>query len=381
MYLSTLEAAQQTILDHLPVAIIIIDETGLVHYYNQAADKLLLPDFFKSANLTLFTNEFNSDDLQQVIKQLKIHSTEQILALHLIHDQLFQLKLVANPEQQGFYLITLNAIEDVPVIEEKSKEKTEQKIAKNNTLLKKNFKELKQFSRLSAMREISSFFADKLNQPLTAILSYTQAMQRLYLSDASSDEIKKAMKRVVVNAENTGKIIKDIRAQLNVNTLNYQKICMNHLIQESIHLTELDNLFSPIKFTTHYEPDFMTLCVDKTQMRQVIFSLLNNAIDAVMEGSISAPEIVLSTRLSSHSGSDTKYEITISDNGPGFPAEIMKHLFEPFNTSKKNGIGIGLSMCHHIINLHKGNISIKTQGSTEITIGLPLTSSEDNHCQ
>lgn len=374
MYLSTLEAAQQTILDHLPVAIIIIDDTGLVHYYNQTADKLLPTDFFKSANLTLFTNEFNSDDLQQVIKQLKEHSAEQILALHLIHDRLFQLKLVANPEQQGFYLITLNAIE------EKSEQKVDKKI-ENNSLLKKNFKELKQFSRLSAMREISSFFADKLNQPLTAILSYTQAMQRLYLSDASSDEIKKAMKRVVVNAENTGKIIKDIRAQLNVNTLNYQKVCMNQLIQESIHLTELDNLFSPIKFTTHYEPAFMTLCVDKTQMRQVIFSLLNNAIDAVMEGSISAPEIILSTHLSSHSDTDSKYKITISDNGPGFPAEIIKHLFEPFNTSKKNGIGIGLSMCHHIISLHKGSISLKTQGSTEITICLPVTSSEDDHCQ
>ncbi len=362
MYDATLEIAQLTVLDSLPVAILIVDETGNVRYYNQAADKLLEPGIFKSANLTSFTNTFNKDDFHRAVSQLGHKSPA--LTLNLTYGKKFQLKIVANPEQKGFYLCTLSPNNNAGI---------------NSNLLKKNFKELKQFARLNAMREISSFFADKLNQPLTAILSYTQAMQRLYLSDASSDEIEKAMKRVVINAENTGKIIKNIRAQLQVNTLNYQKIGMNHLIQESIHLTELDNHSSPIKLNTHYEPEFVTLCIDRTQMRQVIFSLLNNAIDAVKENSVDAPEINLTTYLNA----DSEYEIVISDNGPGFPAEIQKHLFEPFNTSKKNGIGIGLSMCHHIIDLHKGSISINTESATEITIRLPLThnSNEDNHCQ
>ncbi len=461
MYNSALEIVKQTILDTLPVAILIVDKKGLVRYYNQEADKLFSPGFLDSANMTKLSGDLNEQDFHQAIDKLNHNSPGVKLNISFKHDlkhYSFQLKMIINPEENfyedsfedtdteknGLYLITLNPVDGKPLANKKPlannepladnepaankkpsgykepsaykeplayKELLNHDIsphARKNSQLKKNFKELKQFSRLSAMREISSSLADKLNQPLTAIMSYTQAMQRLYQNNASSDEINNAMERVVVNAENAGQIIKNIRAQLNVNTLNYQNICMNHLIQESIHLTELgstelestelDSPASLIKFVTHYEPAFITLCIDKVQIRQVIFSLVNNAIDAVMESSVKSPEITLTTRCSGshadlHSGlhSGLHYEIVISDNGPGFPEEIKNKLFEPFTTTKKNGVGIGLSMCHHIIDLHKGSISIisdnsanknrpDTKHSTVVTICLPLSSDEIKHC-
>ncbi len=416
MHNPTLELAPQTILECLPVAILIVDKNGLVHYHNQEADKFFSPGFLKSANVIKLSEDLNKQDFHNALDKLHNHSSAIKFNIRFKHNQRtrsFVLKMIINPEdslealpkvstteQKEFYLITLNTINEEPSAykepsagKEPSAHKEpsaykESSAHKEASAYKKNFKELKQFSRLSAMREISSSLADKLNQPLTAIISYTQAMQRLYQHNASSDEIDKAMQRVVVNAENAGQIIKNVRAQLNTNTLNYQNVCMNHLIQESIHLTELDSPASFIKLVTHYEPSYMTLCIDKVQMRQVIFSLLNNAIDAVMEHSTEFPEIILTTRLHDES----HYEIVIADNGPGFPEEIQKKLFEPFTTTKKNGIGIGLSMCHHIIGLHNGSISIisdntpkenphDNQCPTVVTICLPLNSNNAKNCQ
>ena len=404
MHNPTLELAHQTILECLPVAILIVDKNGLVHYHNQEADKFFSPGLLDSANVIKLSEDLNKQDFHNALDKLHNHSSAIKFNIRFKHNQRtrsFVLKIINTPddsletfpkesttEQKEFYLITLNTINEEPSAGKEPSAYKEPSAHKEASAYKKNFKELKQFSRLSAMREISSSLADKLNQPLTAIISYTQAMQRLYQNNASSDDIDKAMKRVVANAENAGQIIKNVRAQLNINTLNYQNVCMNHLIQESIHLTELDSPASPIKLVTHYEPSGMTLCIDKVQMRQVIFSLVNNAIDAVMEHSIESPEIILTTRLHDES----HYEIVIADNGPGFPEEIQKKLFEPFTTTKKNGIGIGLSMCHHIIGLHNGSISIisdntpkenphDNQCTTVVTICLPLNSNNAKNCQ
>ena len=382
---------QQTILDYLPVAVLITDKKGNLHYYNQEAENIFCPVVLKNTKITNLSDYFTQQDLNHAIDCLNTSPQFNVNLIFKQKEVLYQLKMIRNPhdnnhnENNDYYLFTLNPVNlDSSLVNETSeiqepsackepsahKEPSAYKKPSHTSLIKKNFKELKQFSRLSAMREISSSLADKLNQPLTAILSYTQAMQRLYQNNASSEEINKAMQRVVINAENAGNIIRKIRSQLKVNTLNYQMTCINELIQESIHLTELDNPTSRIKLITGYEPECTSLYIDKIQFRQVIFSLLNNAIDAVLEDSVSAPEIVITTQKKA-----SQYKIMIIDNGPGLPEEIQRKLFEPFTTTKKNGIGIGLSMCHHIIGLHKGSISIQSnmQATTIVTILLPLS--------
>ncbi len=390
MYQHKIETAQQSLLESLPVAILIVDKSGIIHYSNHESHRLF-GSKLTSTNVTDWSDDLNEHAFLNVISTLndKSQAVKFNIALkHNKHTHSFEVKVIINPEDKitgpnEFYLMTFHLIND-------SLNGIKSASHHGSSSFKKNFKELKQFSRLSAMREISSSLADKLNQPLTAILSYTQAMQRLYQNNAPSEEINDAMERVVVNAQNAGKIIKKIRAQLNVNTLHSENICLNHLIQEAIHLTELNSLESPIHFVTQLEPSFMSFCVDRVQMRQVIFSLLNNAIDAVMDNSSQSPEITLTTRLKSSNSftqksapnenpDDLCYEIEISDNGAGFPEEIQDKIFEPFTTTKENGIGIGLSMCHHIIDLHHGSITIAspaTKAATVVTICLPLISNQ-----
>lgn len=310
-------AKQLTILDHLPIAILIADNKGNLNYYNQEADAIFSHDVLKNTKLTELSDNFNAQDLNNAIDSLNTNSQFRTQLYFNQKEMLYQLNMIKNPHEniivknRDDYLFTLSPVNIDLSLVNKSPAKQKPlayKKPSHTSVLKKNFKELKQFSRLSAMREISSNLADKLNQPLTAILSYTQAMQRLYKDNASSDEINNAMQRVVINAENAGEIIRKVRSQLKVNTLNYQMICINDLIQESIHLTELDNPTSQIKLITNYEAEFTSLCIDKIQFRQVIFSLLNNALDAVLDYSIQTPEIA---------------------------EEVQNKLFEPFNTTKK----------------------------------------------
>lgn len=358
MSYANLTTSAMIMLDSLPVAILIVDKTGFIHYHNQAADNIFETYFITSEKKHIVTDELNKNDFKQLIKQLEQASAKPPISLSLSCPQSYKqidLSISLHPEQKGFYLITVNSIN-------------------NQQQLKKNFKELKQVSRLSAMREISSSLADKLNQPLTVILSYTQAMQRLYKCKASSVEIEQAMERVVINAESAGQIIKDIRAKLKANHLNYHDTNIKQLIQETINLTALEDPASSIKLNTHYETACVSLCIDAVQIKQVILNLLNNAIDVLTEKKIHTPEITLNTKKQ-----NSCYEISITDNGSGFPDEVQAHLFEAFNSTRKNGIGIGLSISQHIIDLHHGSIKINSSKNNKLqtqrttaTITLPL---------
>ncbi|WP_198263153.1 sensor histidine kinase [sulfur-oxidizing endosymbiont of Gigantopelta aegis] len=358
----TIDSDLESLIDQLPVIMLMVDSKGQVFFSNNAAQDFFGSQFFAALAITQLSAQMNAEDFQQALKQLNDKPQAINFNTHFFHQQKHYAAtmsinryLSSNNVQDG-YLITLFNINH----------------AHQETLLKKNFKELKQFARLSAMREISSSLADKLNQPLTAILSYTQAMQRLYKAKASPDEINQAMDRVVVNAENAGQIIKEVRATLNVNTLNYQSSCINTLIKETIDLTELANSTSAIQLSTHFASQHSLLYFDQLQMRQVIFSLLNNAIDAVMEQPAQIPKIMIQTQLQK-TNNGAHFEIIIADNGAGLAKEVQDKLFEPFISTKLDGIGIGLSMCHHIIGLHKGSIHISSEPSNESPSTEPLT--------
>jgi C4-dicarboxylate-specific signal transduction histidine kinase len=245
--------------------------------------------------------------------------------------------------------------------------------AKDYQQLKRNFKELKQIARLSAMREISSALGDQLNQPLTAIVSYTQAMQRLYQDNASSEEIMDAMERVVINAKYAAQIIQDIRNQVSFNTLKCQHTCVNQIIQDSLHMTELEH-HARIQVNTVFDPDKTVVNLDPVQFKQVILNLLHNAIEALEDSDINNPEVTLMTRQDG-----LRYEIAILDNGPGISKDYLKQAFNPFFSTKNQAIGIGLSICQHIIDLHKGGIFISSppvhreiyEHGTQVSIYLP----------
>ena len=338
--------SKQPLLDSLPVACLLVDDQGTIYYYNIQAAQAFKTAHSDFNNVQSLSSDFAALAIIESAQKSLNSSTESFKTM-LCLDQCIQKKnvnltIMLYPYNTDFYLLFLSDINDYSHYEHYQCDN-----------LKKNFRELKHFARLSAMREISSLLADQLNQPLTAILSFTQAMQRLYKNEHDTEQLLDVMQRVVKNAEQAAQIIRNIRGQINANTLNCQSHCINDLIQQTLSLTELNSSESIINLVCHYETDNLSLCVDALQIKQVILSLLTNAIEAFSRAKTPAPEIHLSTH-----ANDGQYEIQIADNGPGIANEVQQKLFQPFVTTKENGIGTGLSVCHHIIELHNGRISI-----------------------
>jgi two-component system sensor kinase FixL len=110
---------------------------------------------------------------------------------------------------------------------------------------------------------------------------------------------------------------------------------------------------------------------DRIQLQQVVLNLVRNAIDAIVESGRSDGRIRVTARRSDNSG---ELEIRVLDNGPGIPADRVDLLFRPLNTSKKDGLGLGLSICLAIVEAHGGRIRLHSNepGATEFRLSLPL---------
>lgn len=351
-------AADKQLLDRLPAIIVIVDENAAGYYMNPRASRTFFPEHpdnltaaSKQFNLTRLCSDFSAETFGYAKGWLNQHSCYQThLNVDLWHNKAsYKIRIIPYTQADSnfplLYLVTFEA--------------SCQSSAKN-TALKQSFRELKHFSRLSAMREISTSMADSLNQPLTAILSYTQAMQRMYLSDADPAEMKVAMERVVINAQHAAQIIKDIRSRTASGELDYEYVDIHRLILDTIALTELNSPDCRIHLKTHFDRGIPATRIVRVQIKQVLLSLLTNAIEALSDTDDKQAEIIIETKLLNE-----ELLINISDNGPGVSDQVKNNLFDPFVSSKKDNIGIGLSMSLYIIELHHGTITVISNRSSE----------------
>ncbi len=354
-------AADKKLLDMLPVAIVIVDDNATGYYMNTKAARIFFPAStgndlkasIKLFNLTRLSADFSAEKFGYARGWLNQHDSYQAdLSFELRREKAcYKINIVpyilSDEHFPPLYLITF--------------ETSSGSSSKNNSL-NQSFRELKQFSRLSAMREISTSMADSLNQPLTAIMSYTQAMQRMYLTESDSKEIEAAMERVVINAQHAAQIIKDIRSRTLTTVVNFDYVDLNQLIMDTIALTELNTPASEINLQLHFDHNIPAIKIIRIQIKQVILSLLTNAIEAFSGMGLQQSKITIETKLSAED-----LLMTICDNGPGISDQVKDKLFEPFISTKKEGIGIGLSMSQYIIELHNGKITLDANHKSDNT--------------
>lgn len=340
---------EHQLLDLLPTLIFVVDQTGEIKYFNPYAADYIgasnpIPD-----NINRLSESFNACSFLNAAKKLEQDDTpiyEQHIALDSSEEKrnaLLKMKIL--PNKSRCYLITITDIHCCSF---------------NSRKLLPACNDLRQTACLSAMNEITSIMADQLNQPLTAILTYTQAMQRIYLNNSADVELEQAMSRVVINAKQAGQVIRHIRSQVNPNSLNPEAFSFIALIHQTIQLTELDNPCSCIDLVTCFDLSIDDIYADKMQLQQVLFNLLQNAIDAVLIAVDNQPFIKLSL-----TKTNEWYKLSIEDNGPGISHEMKKNLFHPFTTTKDNRIGLGLASSQHIIDLHQGKITISSNADTQ----------------
>ena len=232
---------------------------------------------------------------------------------------------------------------------------------------------LAQFGRLSTLGEMAASLAHELNQPLTAIATYTQACQRLIESGQSDDdEILTALKKCNAQAQRAGEVIRRLRQFVKKKELGRREVSFDEIFRDLTVLAEVDARDNGGSLTIDVAKGLPRVLVDAVQIQQVILNLIRNGIDAMMNVNHYDDGISVTVDKSPND----QVRIMVTDHGTGITEEDEKKIFQPFFTTKTSGMGLGLAISRSIIESHGGVLSFtkNPSGGTTFHFTLPVIS-------
>jgi two-component system sensor kinase FixL len=224
--------------------------------------------------------------------------------------------------------------------------------------------------RVSEMATLASSLAHELNQPLTAVTSYCQSIRNLARgeADASTRElIAEAADEAANEALRAGEIVRRLRDFFARGDTERYVEDLPRLITESNALALVGSRELGVEVQVALDPAAQFVLADRVQIQQVLINLIRNALDAMLE----AEERLL--MISTAAGPGDLITISVQDTGSGISDAVSDQLFQPFVTSKRTGMGIGLSICRTIIDAHGGRIWFEAapEGGTVFHFTLP----------
>lgn len=238
--------------------------------------------------------------------------------------------------------------------------------------------ELAHVSRLSVMGEMASALAHEINQPLSAIINYTRASQRLLAApQADPARVSAAMDKAIRQADRAGEIIRRLREFLSKGDSQSTIVSVHRIMEDAVGLSQASAGQAAIELRTEPAAALPALLVDNVQIEQVIVNLVRNGLEAIAQSNAVRREVVLSAR---RAGSDF-VQVTVRDSGPGIPPEMADQIFTPFTTTKSTGMGLGLSISRSIVEAHGGRLWAETlsAGGTAFHCLLPIAPALEEH--
>lgn len=209
-------------------------------------------------------------------------------------------------------------------------------------------------SRVAVVSEMTTALAHEINQPLSAIKTYLRAIQRnLERADSGSAEIHQLLDETVAQVDHAGNLISKTRRFLRRGATPIRKSNLRHIISTSLALMEAELRVAHIETSLQLPKAVPPVWASEIQIQQVVINLLRNAMDAIAAKSDGERNIALSVEQAAEPG---YIKIAVADTGIGVPAELRGQLFQPFATSKTDGLGLGLALCRSIVTAHGGDI-------------------------
>jgi signal transduction histidine kinase len=230
--------------------------------------------------------------------------------------------------------------------------------------------ELAHINRFSTAGELTASIAHEINQPLGAILANAETAQSI-LGSSSPDiaELNNIIDDIIHDDRRASEVIRRMRSLLRKAPFETKNFDFNELVQQTVEFLSALAVARKVELNSSLTPIVLPIMGDRIQLQQVILNLVVNAIDAMAGTPSESRKINLRT-----SRVDNFSELSISDNGPGLPEDKLKRVFEPFFTSKAEGMGMGLSIARTIVEAHNGRIWAESPsgGGALFKIRLPL---------
>jgi len=219
--------------------------------------------------------------------------------------------------------------------------------------MQKNLAVLARAGRINTLGEMATTIAHELNQPLMAIGNYAGgAIQRLRRSKDPDLVLLQALERIAQITQGAGDIIASIRGFVGKHTTEKKPLELNAVIRDSLFVARPEARRNNLVIQEALQDPLPLVQGASVNLQQVIVNLVLNAIEASGDTPAELREIQVSTS----STSDGQVEIAVADHGSGLPPEVVAHLFQPFMTTKAEGVGMGLSIVRTIVEDHEGRI-------------------------
>ena len=358
--LKTREAHLRSILETVPDAMIVIDEQARMQFFSAAAErlfdftaqevigeniKLLMPNPYRDQHDTYMSRYLTTGER-------KIIGIGRVVVGQRKDGSTFPMELAVGEMRSGGQRYFTGFIRDLT-----ERQSTEARLQELQS-------ELAYMSRFTALGEMGSTLAHEINQPLTAITSYLKGCG-LILNNVEGDKValvRHAVNEAAEEALRAGEVIRQLREFVARGGSEHQIEGLQRLVEEASALALVGAKEKDVKVEYDFPSDNPLVFVNRVQIQQVLLNLIRNAIEAMQDADLR--ELVIKAL---PLPSETMVQVSVQDTGPGIDPEVLKNLFKPFTTTKRSGMGVGLSISRTIVESHGGKIwaeSIPGEGTT-----------------
>jgi signal transduction histidine kinase/integral membrane sensor domain MASE1 len=214
--------------------------------------------------------------------------------------------------------------------------------------------QLVHLGRAAVLGELSGAFAHELSQPLTSILGNAEAaLQLLSKPDADLREIRTMVNDIIADDVRAAEVIQRLRAMLQRGEISREPVDLTNVVREVLDLTRIDLLTRHVTVEAEFDPYLPLVLGDRIQLQQVVLNLVMNACEAMASINVHDRRISIVARFK---GSTCEVLCAICDRGAGIASDDLERIFQPFVTTKAQGLGMGLAICRSIIEAHGGRL-------------------------
>jgi PAS domain S-box-containing protein len=213
--------------------------------------------------------------------------------------------------------------------------------------------ELSHAARLGTMGEMASGIAHELNQPLAALTLFAETAREL-AGKGDADKLRRVLTSIAEQSLRAGEIVRKMRTFVKRAPSSRAPADLNHLIREVLGLLEHELLHNRVRLELKLDERLPRVMADTIEIQQVVVNIVRNAVEAMAQQPLGTRVLTITTERAA-----ADVQVSICDTGCGIDSAFTANLFQPFQTTKPNGMGIGLSICQTLIEAHGGSIGAR----------------------